>query len=145
MIAQVALPLPIPKTFTYRVPSDLEPFVIEHVRVRVPFAKRSLTGLVINVEEDKEGDAFKLFDVADVIDLEPLVDSISFSLYSWAAGHYCTPLGLALKSLFPFTLDVEKYVRISTGNSDLLDINGFRLKRAHTIVGKEKVRQYYLR
>jgi primosomal protein N' (replication factor Y) len=143
MIAQVALPLPIPKTFTYRVPPDLEPFVTPRVRVKVPFAKRSLIGFVIGIEEDQKESPFVPTDISEVIDLEPVIDSTCFNLCSWAAHHYCAALGLALKASFPPGVDLDKYLMVVAENEDLLKINRFRLKRAYRAAGKEKVWQYY--
>lgn len=144
MIAQVALPLPIQKTFTYRVPSDLEAFMTPLVRVRVPFAKRLLTGLVVALgEEDEPEESLKPNDISDVIDLEPPYDMVSLNLCFWAARHYCTPLGLALKSSFPLAMDTERYLTVHGKGPDLLGVNGLRLKRACAVAGKEKIRQHY--
>lgn len=143
MIVQVALPLPIPKTFTYRVPPDLKPFVTPRVRVKVPFAKRTLIGFVVGVEEEQEESPFVPNDISEVIDLDPVIDSTCFNLCSWAAHHYCAALGLALKASFPPGLDIEKYLMATAENEDILKINRFRLKRAYRAAGKEKVWQFY--
>lgn len=142
MIAQVALPLPIPKTFTYRVPPALEPYLKPYVRVRVPFAKRSLTGFVVTVGQGQEDTSFKPVDISQVIDLVPVVDSGSFALCSWAASHYCTALGLTLKASFPLGADLERYLIVTAEGRDLLGVNGLRLKRAYAIAGKEKIWEY---
>jgi primosomal protein N' (replication factor Y) (superfamily II helicase) len=143
MIAQVALPLPIPKTFTYRIPSEFESFLVPYLRVKVPFAKRTITGLIVRVEKDEQEGTVNPMDIAEVIDLEPMVDSASFRLCSWAARHYCTPLGLALKSSFPLGMDFEKYLIVTGINAIRPGTEELRLKRAYAALGKEKVWQHY--
>jgi primosomal protein N' (replication factor Y) (superfamily II helicase) len=142
MIAQVALPVPIFKNFTYRVPLPLEPFIKTRVRVRVPFAKRSLIGVVVGIEEDQEDGFYTPSDISDIIDIEPFIDSAGFSLCTWAAKHHCIPLGWALKASFPLSSDLEKYLTINAEGDDHLGVDGLRLKKAYAIAGKEKVWQY---
>ena len=48
MYVEVVFPLPFRKTFTYRVPEELEPFAIMGVRTVAPFGKRTLTGFIVN-------------------------------------------------------------------------------------------------
>lgn len=143
MIAQVALPVPVFKTFTYRIPLPLEPFVQVRVRVRVPFANRMLIGLVVGIEEDQGACPFTPSDISEVLDLEPIVDPIGFNLCSWAARHYCIALGLALKASFLHGSDLERYLVVSAQGDDPLGIDGLRLKRAYSLVGKERVWEYH--
>ena len=64
----VALPLPIRKNFTYRVPEGLavpEP----GTRVRVPFGERVLTGVVVPAADPVEvGAEASLREVLEVLD-----------------------------------------------------------------------------
>ncbi|HAR94833.1 MAG TPA: hypothetical protein DCR97_02555 [Deltaproteobacteria bacterium] len=143
MIAHVALPVPIFKVFTYRIPPPLEPFVQVRVRVRVPFANRSLIGFVVGIEEEKEECPFTPSDIREVADLEPLVDPISFDLCLWAARHYCVSPGLALKTSFLHGSDLERYLVVGAQGDDPLGVDGLRLKRAYTLVGKERVWEHY--
>jgi len=44
---EVALPLPLRKTFTYEVPAELRAEVSPGKRILVPFGRRLLTGFVL--------------------------------------------------------------------------------------------------
>jgi len=50
--AQVALPLPLRRTFTYSVPDELAPRVGPGVEVQVPFRGRPRKGFVVEVARD---------------------------------------------------------------------------------------------
>jgi len=67
-IVSVALPLPIRRNFSYRVPDALA-MPPPGARVRVPFGERALTGIVLAEEgEDTAG----LREILEVLDLEPV-------------------------------------------------------------------------
>ena len=50
LLAHVVTDLPVPRTFTYRVPPELEARVAPGQRVRVPFRGRPRPGVVVRVE-----------------------------------------------------------------------------------------------
>jgi len=55
MLVDVALPLPLDKTFLYKVPSDLQNEIQWGIRVIVPFgAKKLYAGVVIDIREDEK-------------------------------------------------------------------------------------------
>ena len=64
----VALPLPIRRSFSYRVPEEM-PVPEAGSRVRVPFGERVLTGIVVGSSAD-EGSGLR--DVLAVLDEEPV-------------------------------------------------------------------------
>ena len=47
MRIDVALPVPVRSTFTYEVPEPLRESAVRGVRVRVPFGRRTLVGVVL--------------------------------------------------------------------------------------------------
>ncbi|MGD2186174.1 MAG: primosomal protein N', partial [Desulfobacterales bacterium] len=48
---QVAVALPVYKTFTYSVPKDLLPFVSIGKRVLIPFGRRRVTGYILGTSQ----------------------------------------------------------------------------------------------
>ena len=64
----VALPLPIRRDFSYRVPESL-PLPQPGSRVRVPFGERALTGVVVGYDGEE---ARGLRDLVEVLDEEPV-------------------------------------------------------------------------
>ncbi|MFQ5834586.1 MAG: primosomal protein N' [bacterium] len=97
---KVVLNLPLNRSFSYRVPADLEARVKIGGRVLVPFTKRNLTGFVVGETKEKEAKA-NLREILKVIDdLPPLRDSL-LKLGRWISEYYYCSLGQALHSVLP--------------------------------------------
>ena len=102
MFIDVALALPLFRTFTYRVPNGLTGSVAPGSRVVVPFRNRNELGVVIGVAEAREG--MKLKDVVSAPDDAPIMDEPMLDLCQWIADYYIVPLGVALRTALPAAL-----------------------------------------
>ena len=87
---EVALPLPIFRTFTYRVDGP-EPAV--GTRVLVPFRRDERIGWVVGPGEYTADKGLKA--VLDVLDDAPTVPADVLALCRWMAEYYIAPLGIA--------------------------------------------------
>ncbi|GAC1574915.1 MAG: primosomal protein N' [Polyangiales bacterium] len=97
--ADVAVPLPIDKPFTYRVPEHLAPQVVAGARVLVPFGGRRLLGVVIEVRSRKiDG---KIKPILDVVDATPVLPQELLSFLREVARYYFAPLGEVLSLALP--------------------------------------------
>ncbi|MBI4461333.1 MAG: hypothetical protein HY653_00360, partial [Acidobacteria bacterium] len=93
---QVAVPVPLPTTFTYRVPEALQKFISVGARVRVPFRQRQLVGVVTALDAETQiehAPADGLRDVIEVIDREPLLTPALLKLAQWITDYYFAPPG----------------------------------------------------
>jgi len=89
--AEVLLPVPIPKCFTYKVPD----FVVDKIeigsRVIVQFGRKILTGIIWNMHKDHPETYDPKF-LLDVIDDFPIISHQQIELFDWIAKYYmCTP------------------------------------------------------
>ena len=66
-LVEVALPVPLRRTFTYRVPASLVPDVARGVRVRVPLGRRSIEGTVVGPSAVPPPADIAVRDVAEVV------------------------------------------------------------------------------
>ncbi|HET7693729.1 MAG TPA: primosomal protein N' [Gemmatimonadota bacterium] len=98
-LIRVALPLPLDRLFTYRLPDDaLVP--ARGARVLVGFGRRRLVGFAIDAaEEAPEG--VRLRRVERVVDAEPVLSETEWALAEWMARYYVAPLGLVLRLFYP--------------------------------------------
>ena len=116
---EVALPVPLDRTFTYAV-REGEP-VSRGARVIVPFRNEKLIGVVTapEVEAPSEFDAKYL---ETVLDDEPLLSDHLLALAEWIAGYYLAPLGEVLRSMLPLMAEVQRtvYYRITDLGRDML-------------------------
>ncbi len=142
MIAHVALPLPLRKTFSYAVPKDWEPFVKPLSRVTVPLGARMLTGFILALEEGEDGN---LKELADILDVFPLIEGKSFELCEWASRYYFAPIGVVLKYALPPKLQVTKYLCIRAAHDQAQELDGLSAKAAYALVGKWVVWDYHRR
>ena len=99
MLVEVALPVPLPRTFTYRIDAP----VAEGTRVRVPFSGRKLIGWVVG-EAAPPREITRLRDVERILDDEPSAPPDVLRLCRWIADYYITPLGIVLRSALPAVL-----------------------------------------
>ena len=49
LFAEVAIPVPVRQTFTYRIPAALDGRVVPGLPVNVPFGRRSAEGFVVSI------------------------------------------------------------------------------------------------
>ncbi len=102
MLIDVALPLPLFRTFTYRVPDGLTGSVTPGSRVVVPFRNRKEIGIVIGASEPRAD--MKVKDALEAPDDAPVLDAPMLALSRWIAEYYIVPLGVALRSALPAAL-----------------------------------------
>lgn len=108
-VIEVAIPLPLDRTFSYAVPEPLRPSVMQGVRVFVPFGRRKLTGYVLGPASAPAGE---LKEIIGVLDAAPLFTPRELAFYRWIAAYYLQPLGEVIKTALPAGINIE-----SRGNS----------------------------
>ncbi|HEX5677400.1 MAG TPA: DEAD/DEAH box helicase, partial [Alcanivorax sp.] len=99
-IIQVALPVPLPGCFDYRLPAGT-PTPPRGARVQVPFGRRTLVGLVHGHQPSQFA---KLKNVQRVLDQEAVIDEALYTLCERAARYYHHPLGEVLGFVLPALL-----------------------------------------
>ena len=96
---RVALPLPVPAPYTYRVPDALADLARAGARAVVPVRQRELIGIITDAAAPApEVEAKPLLAVPDG---EPALSPALLRLADWMAGYYGAPPGLALKVMLP--------------------------------------------
>ena len=100
MLVEVALPVPVPRTVTYRAgEGDIAP----GSRVRVPFGGRKLIGWVLGAGTPPR-ELNRLRDVERVLDERPSLTPDLLQLCRFVADYYTTPIGLVLRAALPAAL-----------------------------------------
>jgi len=104
-IIEVALPLPMDKTFHYLVPDSLADRVLPGKRVFVPFGSRKLTAYVLGFAET--GAVEKLKGIIEVLDDDPLWTDGELEFFRWVSSYYLHPLGEVLKTALPAGINLQ--------------------------------------
>ncbi len=97
---EVALPLPLFRTFTYRI--DEGPPPEPGCRVLVPFRRRERVGWVLGPADPAGIRGIR--SVHDRLETEPSVTPELLELARWMAEYYVCPVGIVLRSLLPSVL-----------------------------------------
>jgi primosomal protein N' (replication factor Y) (superfamily II helicase) len=101
VLVDVALPLPLFRTFTYAVEERGEELGVG-TRVLVPFRNRKEIGIVVGAGSPRDGVTPK--PVISIPDDAPVVDPAMLALCRWIAEYYVVPLGIALRCALPAAL-----------------------------------------
>jgi primosomal protein N' (replication factor Y) len=99
-IVQVAVPAPIRKAFDYLAPETTVP----GARVRVPFGRRELIGVVIGQSDASDIDQTRLKTVREVVDHDAVLPAGLLSLLQWVASYYHHPVGEVMQTALPVLL-----------------------------------------
>lgn len=120
-LAQVLLPLPLPKGFDYL--SDQ--YLLPGTRVVVPFGRQHLVGLIWQCFEtslEKLDPLLEYKEISEILEHFPLYPPRFFPLLEWVSNYYHTPLGIVLKMALPsgvFKIP-ERRVRLTTEGKKVL-------------------------
>ena len=102
-IVRVAVPVPLFRLFDYLLqPAQATP--APGCRVRVPFAGRTLTGVVLECPGQSDLPAGQLKPVAAVLDRTPLLGDELMQTLCWAARYYQHAIGEAFEAALPVLL-----------------------------------------
>lgn len=107
LFAEVLLPVPVPKLFTYRVPHTMNEFIRNGQRAIVQFGDRKiLTGLVVTTHERPPKD-YEAKYLLELLDDFPVVNELQFELYRWIAEYYLCSLGEVMNAALPAGLKLS--------------------------------------
>jgi len=102
---EVALPLPLRTTFTYRVPDPLDKSIVTGARVVVPFRNRAMLGVVLGRGESV--DVVSLKNVTEVLDPLPALSPRLVELGRWISSYYLAPIGETFRVILPPSVEVR--------------------------------------
>ncbi|WCG83304.1 primosomal protein N' [Pectobacterium sp. A5351] len=102
-VAQVALPVPLARTFDYLLPAGgIAPQV--GARVSVSFGNRKAIGIITALSDTSELPLEQLKPVHDVLDEQPLFPPSLWRILLWAVEYYHYPIGEVLFHALPILL-----------------------------------------
>jgi primosomal protein N' (replication factor Y) len=102
-VFRVALDTPLKRLFDYLEPPSglFATPVAPGMRVRVPFGRQKLVGIVMEVATSTDVPAEKLKPILEVLDTAPVLDAAALALLQWAADYYHHPIGEVLSTALP--------------------------------------------
>jgi primosomal protein N' (replication factor Y) (superfamily II helicase) len=127
---EVALPVPLDRSFTYAVRTGQQP--VRGARVIAPFRNEKLIGVVTGVNAKAPADVEMRY-LEAVLDEEPLLSEQLMALAEWMAGYYLAPLGEVLRGMLPLMAEVRRtvYYRITDLGRDVLAKRVEEMEESH--------------
>jgi len=112
LYADIALPVPLDKTFTYIVPPELHDAAKIGCRALVPFGKKHGTGIIVKLLSETKVPNLK--PIRDVLDAQPTFSDEMLKLTRWIADYYFASWGEVLKATAPrgFASESKRIVRL---------------------------------
>lgn len=101
---EIAIPLPLERTFCYKVPEKLVGLAVAGTRALVPFGRRTVTGYILGPGADSFAGEAK--EIVELLDREPLFSDQQTVFYKWIASYYLHPLGEVIRTALPAGLTV---------------------------------------
>ena len=127
LFAEVLLPIPVPGTFTYRVPFELNDRVKIGQRAVVQFGKsKIMSGLIVDLTETVPQCEVKY--LMDLLDAQPIINEKQLKFWDWIRTYYMCHLGEVMQAALPsaMKLSSESMVALSPDfELDTMALNDF--------------------
>ncbi len=125
--ADVIIPIPLPGTYTYRIPRLLEDQVAKGARVIVQFGSRKVyTGIIADLHNAPPKN-YEAKYIIELLDSTPSVNSLQLDFFKWIAQYYMCTVGEVMNAALPSGLKLtsQSFIQInpefSEGESGLTD------------------------
>src|SRR5260221_7752862 len=107
LFAELVIPVPIDKLFTYRVPAALNKQIKVGQRAIVQFgAKKIQTGIIFQVHNQPPKE-YEAKYILELLDENEIIYDQQFKLYSWMAAYYMCTLGEVVNAALPSGLKLS--------------------------------------
>lgn len=112
IFVEVILPLAIPKTYTYRVPVQLNDMVGKGKRAVVQFGKSKIYTAIIQAVSETAPEKYEAKYLMDIIDEKPIINTIQLNFWQWIADYYLCTLGEVMAAALPSALKLASETRV---------------------------------
>lgn len=111
-IVEVAVPLPLRQCFDFLLPQNCSAVV--GGRIKVPFGKRILVGVISKIKTDSEYPNHKLKNAEQVLDQEPIFEPELWATLNWISQYYLAPIGEVMSIALPVNLRQANQIKPKT-------------------------------
>jgi primosomal protein N' (replication factor Y) len=110
--ADLIIPVPIPKLFTYRVPRDMVDRLKVGARVIVPFGKNRVYTAVVGRIHHQPPNTYQAKYILELLDEYPLITGYQLELFAWMAEYYLCNIGDVLNVALPSGLKITSQSKV---------------------------------
>ncbi|UXP31284.1 primosomal protein N' [Reichenbachiella agarivorans] len=121
--ADVILPIPLPGSYTYRVPLDLKGVIQVGCRVIVQFGKQKIYTGIVTALHTTAPKVYEAKLIMDCLDVHPSVNSFQLKLFTWMAEYYMCTIGEVLNAGLPsgLKLNSESFIQLNPDREEQVD------------------------
>jgi len=112
LFAEVVLPLPLPKLFTYRVPYDWNDDIQIGQRVAVPFGGKKMYSGIVWELHDQPPTGYSAQYIAELLDDVPVVTPKQMEFWNWTARYSLCALGDVMAASMPAGFRVQSQTQL---------------------------------
>ncbi|MFM1763371.1 MAG: hypothetical protein RLZZ512_1161 [Bacteroidota bacterium] len=112
LFAHVLVPVPVPKTYTYRVPHDWNDWIHEGLRVAVQFGPKKIYAGIILSLSDSPPVGYQASYLLDVLDDAPIVNHRQLQFWQWVAKYYMCYMGEVMATALPAGYRLQSETKI---------------------------------
>ena len=102
----------VDKTFTYKVPENLENDIVIGKRVTVPFNNRTLEGFIVGISDTFNSD-YQVKEIIDIVDSKPVLNDELLKLGDYISKKTLCSLVSAYNTMLPAALKAHKNYNIN--------------------------------
>jgi len=124
-IAQIALDIPVSRLFDYLAPGLTRQDI--GLRVRVPFGRKEMVGVVMDLIPDSNHDKHKLKPILEIYRDAPALPTELLRLLNFCSDYYHYPLGPTVMAALPTTLRRSQPIHIKLAHAWQLTSAGLAL------------------
>lgn len=109
---EVAVPVPLDRTFFYSVPERFSTRIKTGMRILIPFNRRITTGFIVGRFDQNPAPGIPLKDIQDLLDEAPIFSLGFLDFTKELAAYYFTSWGDILQASLPPALMIKSRIRI---------------------------------
>ncbi len=112
LFAEVVLPIPLPRVYTYRIPYEWNDDIVVGMRVIVPFgSKRLYSGIIWSISETPP-EGYQANYVIEILDDGPIVTMQQMEFWKWISTYYMCFLGDVMTVALPSGYRVQSTTQV---------------------------------
>ncbi len=120
--AEIIIPLALPTTYTWAIPTRFVNAAIIGVRVEVQLRNKKYAGIISKILKEKP-QAFQPKEIINVLDDEPLVHEKQLQLWHWISQYYMCSDGEVMQAAIPANLKLNSESILIWNDEDEVDLN----------------------
>lgn len=110
--ADVVVPVPIAKLFTYSIPAEIADNLTIGSRVVVQFGRKKSYSAIVFRMHDTPPEAYETKPILSVVDSLPIVNELQLKLWEWISQYYICSIGEVYNAALPAGLKLESESRL---------------------------------